>query len=172
MVSGRSAGRFQSRSIDDVLNMTVDDGLELFEEFAHGNRPLRLPQNMGLGYPVPGQPVNTLSGGEAKRLKISAESAGRCPSDVLYVQDEPTTGLHADDVDRPVDVLQRLVDTGNTVMAVEHTLDFIAPADSIIDLDPGGGEDGGRIVATGIFDEMADRLLGLAGGYLRDWLGM
>ncbi|GAB4264504.1 MAG: excinuclease ABC subunit UvrA [Deferrisomatales bacterium] len=164
------AVRFRGRSIHDVLGLTVEEGLELFGGMEPVERPLRVLEQMGLGYLVLGQPATTLSGGEAQRLKIAAELVGRRPRDVLYVLDEPTTGLHAQDVGRLVDVLHALVDAGNTVVAVEHNLDFIAQADWVIDLGPGGGADGGRIVDAGAPEEIAHRGLGATGRYLRAWL--
>jgi excinuclease ABC subunit A len=164
------AARYRGRSIHEVLTCTVEDGLELFGDTEAVARPLRALQDMGLGYLVLGQPANTLSGGEAQRLKVAAELLGRNPRGVLYVLDEPTTGLHAEDVDRLAGVLHRLVDSGNTVVVVEHNLDLIAHADWVIDLGPEGGADGGRVVDAGTPEEVGARALGPTGRYLGQWL--
>lgn len=164
------AVRYQGRSIHDVLGLTVDEGLAAFADVPRIERPLTVLQDLGLGYLVLGQPATTLSGGEAQRLKIAAELLGTPPRGVLYVLDEPTTGLHADDVGRLVAVLHRLVDLGNTVVAVEHNLPFVAEADWVIDLGPGGGADGGEIVDAGTPEEVAARALGPTGKYLGAFL--
>lgn len=165
------AARYRGRSIHDVLNLTVEEGLELFAEVGAVARPLGLLAEMGLGYLVLGQPANTLSGGEAQRLKVAAELLDRRARDLLYVLDEPTTGLHAQDVERLAAVLHRLVDAGNTVVVVEHNLDLISQADWVIDLGPGGGEDGGTLVDAGTPEEVGARALGPTGRYLGRWLG-
>jgi excinuclease ABC subunit A len=164
------AARFQGRSIHEVLGLTVEEGLTAFEGIAKIERPLRALQDLGLGYLVLGQPATTLSGGEAQRLKIAGELLGTLPRGVLYVLDEPTTGLHADDVGRLLATLHRLVDAGNTVVAVEHNLPFVAEADWVIDLGPEGGDDGGEIVDAGTPEEVAGRALGETGRYLRGYL--
>ncbi|MEW6489852.1 MAG: excinuclease ABC subunit UvrA [Thermodesulfobacteriota bacterium] len=165
------AARYRGRSIQDVLNLTVEEGLELFAEVGAVARPLGVLTEMGLGYLVLGQPANTLSGGEAQRLKVAAELLDRRARDLLYVLDEPTTGLHAEDVERLAAVLHRLVDAGNTVVVVEHNLDLIAQADWVLDLGPGGGEEGGTLVDAGTPEEIAARALGPTGRYLGRWLG-
>jgi len=165
------AARYRGRSVHDVLNLTVEEGLELFGETEAVARPLAALRDMGLGYLVLGQPANTLSGGEAQRLKIVGELLGRRPEDALYVLDEPTTGLHAEDVERLAGVLHQLVDAGNTVVVVEHHLDLIAHADWVIDLGPEGGEGGGRVVDAGTPEEVGARALGPTGRYLGEWLG-
>ncbi len=164
------AVRYRGRTIHDVLSMTVAEGLELFRGVNGVERALAVLGEMGLGYLVLGQPAPTLSGGEAQRLKIAAELLGRRPRGVLYLLDEPTTGLHPDDVDRLCDVLDQLVDAGNTVVAVEHNLGFIARADWVIDLGPEGGADGGRIVDTGTPEAVAGRALGPTGRHLARFL--
>jgi excinuclease ABC subunit A len=141
--------KYRGRSIGDVLRLTVDDAVDFFAGQHTLGRRLRVMQDVGLGYLRLGQPATTLSGGEAQRLKIAAELGGRAAGDVLYVLDEPTTGLHLDDVKKLLGVLHRLVDAGNTVLVVEHHLDVVKCADHVIDLGPEGGDAGGEIVAEG-----------------------
>ncbi len=164
------AVRYRGRSIHEVLGLTVDEGLELFAEVPAVARALGVLSDMGLGYLVLGQPAPTLSGGEAQRMRIASELLGTGERGVVYVLDEPTTGLHPDDVARLVAVLHRLVDAGNTVVAVEHNLDFIAQADWVIDLGPEGGDEGGRVVDSGTPGEVAGRGLGPTGRHLGAWL--
>src|SRR5439155_478697 len=139
----------RGRNISQVLQLTVDDALGLFATHSGIERRLRALQEVGLGYLRLGQPATTLSGGEAQRLKIAAELGARLATDFLYLLDEPTTGLHLDDVRKLLAVLQRLVEAGNTVVVVEHHLDVIKSADWVVDLGPEGGEAGGEIVAEG-----------------------
>jgi excinuclease ABC subunit A len=141
--------KYRGRSIGDVLRMTVDEAVEFFAGHQTLARRLRVMQDVGLGYLRLGQPATTLSGGEAQRLKIAAELGARATGDVLYVLDEPTTGLHLDDVKKLLGVLDRLVEAGNTVLVVEHHLDVVKCADHVIDLGPEGGAAGGEIVAEG-----------------------
>ena len=141
--------KVRGRSIGDVLRMTVDEAVDFFAGQHNLARRLRVMQDVGLGYLRLGQPATTLSGGEAQRLKIAAELGARATGDVLYVLDEPTTGLHLDDVKRLLGVLNRLVEAGNTVLVVEHHLDVVKCADHVIDLGPEGGDAGGEIVAEG-----------------------
>jgi excinuclease ABC subunit A len=141
--------KYRGRSIGDVLRMTVDEAVDFFAGQHTLARRLRVMQDVGLGYLRLGQPATTLSGGEAQRLKIAAELGGRATGDVLYVLDEPTTGLHLDDVKKLLGVLNRLVDAGNTVLVVEHHLDVVKCADHVVDLGPEGGDAGGEIVAEG-----------------------
>src|SRR5439155_114350 len=147
--------RYRGRAISDVLHTTVDDAVEFFAAQAGLARRLRVLQDVGLGYLRLGQPATTLSGGEAQRLKIAAELGARAASDMLYIMDEPTTGLHLDDVKKLLGVLNRLVDAGNTILVVEHHLDVIKSADYVIDLGPEGGDEGGETVAEGTPEAVA-----------------
>jgi len=162
--------KLRGRAISDVLQMTVDDAVELFA--AHGAlaRRLRVLQDVGLGYLRLGQPATTLSGGEAQRLKIAAELGARESGEMLYIMDEPTTGLHLDDVKKLLGVLNRLVDAGNTVLVVEHHLDVIKSADHVIDLGPEGGEEGGDIVADGTPEAVAQTPGSYTGKFLAEVL--
>jgi excinuclease ABC subunit A len=146
--------RFKDYSISDVLDMTVDTAAEVFSAFPKMVNKLRTLQDVGLGYIRIGQPAPTLSGGEAQRVKLSRELSKRSTGSTLYVLDEPSVGLHAADVHKLIDVLHRLVDTGNTVVIIEHNLDIIKVADYIIDLGPEGGDGGGEIVAVGTPEEI------------------
>jgi len=141
--------RYKGRSIADVLEMSVDEGLAVFENIGMVARPLHALCEVGLGYLQLGQPAPTLSGGEAQRIKLARELARRSTGRTLYLLDEPTTGLHLCDVELLIGLLQRLVDQGNTVVVVEHHLDFVKCADFVIDLGPEAGEDGGEIVVSG-----------------------
>ncbi|HEX5610687.1 MAG TPA: excinuclease ABC subunit UvrA [Solirubrobacterales bacterium] len=147
--------RFKGKSIADVLEMSVEDAVEFFENVPKIARRLRTLHDVGLDYIRLGQPATTLSGGEAQRIKLATELSKVATGDTLYILDEPTTGLHFADVQRLLDVLGRLVDAGNTVVVIEHNLDVIKTADWLIDLGPEGGEGGGQIVATGTPEEVA-----------------
>jgi excinuclease ABC subunit A len=162
--------RWRGRSIADVLQLTIDDALELFAAEAALARRLRVLQEVGLGYLRLGQPATTLSGGEAQRLKISAELAARATTEMLFILDEPTTGLHLDDVKKLLGVLNRLVDAGNTVLVVEHHLDVIKSADHVIDLGPEAGAEGGEIVAEGSPEVIAQAPGSYTGKFLAEFL--
>ena len=146
---------YRGKNIADVLDMTVDEALEFFKNIPGIKRKLETLHDVGLGYIRLGQPATTLSGGEAQRVKLSSELQKRQTGKTFYILDEPTTGLHFEDVRQLLAVLQRLVDAGNTVLVIEHNLDVVKSADRIIDLGPEGGERGGRIVATGTPEEVA-----------------
>jgi excinuclease ABC subunit A len=164
------AVKYRGRSIADVLQMTVDEAVDLFASAAPLARRLRTLQETGLGYLRLGQPATTLSGGEAQRLKIAAELAVRSAGEVLYILDEPTTGLHLDDVKKLLGVLNRLVDANNTVLMVEHHLDVIRAADHVVDLGPEGGDDGGEIVAEGPPEVIAQTPGSYTGKFLAETL--
>jgi excinuclease ABC subunit A len=146
--------RYKGKNIADVLEMTVEDALEFFKNIPRIQRKLQTLYDVGLGYITLGQPATTLSGGEAQRVKLASELYRRSNGKTLYILDEPTTGLHIDDIDRLLKVLQRLVDAGDTVLVIEHNLDVIKTADYIIDLGPEGGSRGGTIVAEGTPEEV------------------
>ena len=147
--------RFKDRSIHDVLESSVDEAIQLFSAFPKLARILRTLQEVGLGYMKLGQPATTLSGGEAQRIKLSRELGKSQSARTLYVLDEPTTGLHFEDIDKLLGVLQRLVDAGSSVLVIEHNLDVVKCADWVIDLGPEGGARGGRLVAEGTPEQVA-----------------
>ena len=159
--------KYKGKSIADVLDMTVDDGVEFFSVFESIAGKLRLLQKVGLGYLKIGQSGNTLSGGEAQRVKLSKELARRATGRTLYVLDEPSVGLHAADVHKLIEVLEQLVDQGNSVLVIEHNMDIIKVADYIIDLGPEGGDNGGRLVACGTPEEVAAAEGSYTGRYLK-----
>ena len=159
--------KYKGKSIYDVLEMTVEEGLEFFSSLPRIARKLQTLQDVGLGYVKIGQPATTLSGGEAQRVKLATELSKRSTGRTIYILDEPTTGLHIADVHKLIDVLQKLVDAGNTVVVIEHNLDLIKTADHIIDLGPEGGDNGGIIVATGTPEEVANMEGSYTGQYLK-----
>jgi excinuclease ABC subunit A len=161
---------YKARNISQVLQLTVDEAVAVFATETVLVRRLKLLQEVGLGYLRLGQPATTLSGGEAQRLKIAAELSTRLSTDHLYILDEPTTGLHLDDVKKLLSVLNRLVDAGNTVLVVEHHLDVIKTADWIVDLGPEGGDAGGEVVAEGTPEQLAQIDGSYTGKFLRDLL--
>lgn len=162
--------RFKGLSIADVLDTTVDEGVELFTAFPSIMNKLRLLQDVGLGYIHIGQPATTLSGGEAQRVKLAKELSRRATGRTLYVLDEPSVGLHAADVHKLIEVLQRLVDAGNSVLIIEHNLDIIKVADYLIDLGPDGGDRGGTLVAAGTPEEVCQVERSYTGQFLRKYL--
>jgi excinuclease ABC subunit A len=162
--------RFKGKSIADVLEMSVEEALQFFAKIPKLRRRLQTLHDVGLDYIKLGQPATTLSGGEAQRVKLSAELSKVATGKTLYILDEPTTGLHFADIEKLLDVLQRLVDAGNTVLVIEHNLDVIKQADWIVDLGPEGGEAGGEIVATGTPEDLAEVEDSFTGQYLRNIL--
>ena len=162
--------RYRGKNIHDVLSLTVNEALRFFAHEPSVVRRLEALTKVGLGYMRLGQPATTLSGGEAQRLKIAAQLAGKDPWKLLYILDEPTTGLHFQDVEVLLRALHRLVAMGNTVLVIEHNLDVVKTADYIVDLGPGGGDAGGRIVAQGMPEEIAAHPESLTGRYLRPLL--
>ena len=162
--------KYKDKNIYDVLEMTVDEGLEFFAPLPKIARKLQTLQDVGLGYVKIGQSSTTLSGGEAQRVKLATELSKRSTGKTIYILDEPTTGLHIADVHRLIDVLQKLVDAGNTVVVIEHNLDLIKTADHIIDLGPEGGDKGGFIVAEGTPEEIAKVESSYTGRYLKKML--
>ncbi len=161
---------YKTKSISDVLEMTVEEALNFFDDLPRIKRKLQSLYNVGLGYIKLGQQATTLSGGEAQRVKLATELSKVSTGKTLYVLDEPTTGLHFEDVRILLSVLNQLVDKGNTVIIIEHNLDVIKVADNIIDLGPGGGEYGGEIVATGTPEEVAKNPKSITGKYLKNEL--
>ncbi len=161
---------YKGKSIYDVLEMTVDEGVEFFEHLPKIARKLKTLQDVGLGYIKIGQPATTLSGGEAQRVKLSTELSKRSTGKTIYILDEPTTGLHTADVHKLIDVLQQLTDQGNTVLVIEHNLNVIKVADHIIDLGPEGGDGGGMVVACGTPEEIAACKDSYTGQYLKPYL--
>ena len=162
--------KYKGKSIHDVLEMTVEEGMEFFKNIPKIQRKLQTLYDVGLGYIKIGQPATTLSGGEAQRVKLSTELSKRPTGRTVYILDEPTTGLHIADVHRLVDVLQKLVDSGNTVIVIEHNLELIKTADHIIDLGPEGGDMGGVVVAQGTPEEVAASEESFTGQYLKPLL--
>ncbi len=164
--------KYKGYTIADVLEMTVDEAVDCFENIPSVFRKLKVLQDVGLGYIKLGQPAPTLSGGEAQRVKLATELSKRSTGRTLYILDEPTTGLHKDDVRQLLEVLNRLVDAGNTVVVIEHNLDVIKSADHIIDLGPEGGEKGGHIIVAGRPEAVADCPASHTGKYLKPLLGV
>jgi excinuclease ABC subunit A len=157
---------YKGKTIADVLDMTVAEALEFFRNLPKIRRKLETLNDVGLGYITLGQSATTLSGGEAQRVKLATELAKVATGDTFYILDEPTTGLHFEDVRVLLHVLHRLVDRGNTVVVIEHNLDVVKTADWIVDLGPEGGDRGGAIVATGTPEEVAEVQVSYTGGYL------
>ena len=162
--------QYKGKNIAQVLDMTAEEAVDFFENLPKLRRKAQMLQEVGLGYVKLGQPSTTLSGGEAQRVKLATELARVSSGKTIYILDEPTTGLHAADVHKLIEVLQRLVDVGNTVLVIEHNLDVIKTADYLIDLGPEGGDQGGYIVATGTPEEVAQVEGSFTGAYLKKYL--
>ena len=162
--------RFKGKNIAEVLDLTVEAGLEFFEAFPRIVSKLQTLNDVGLGYVRIGQSAPTLSGGEAQRVKLGKELSRRATGKTLYVLDEPSVGLHAADVHKLIEVLQRLVEAGNSVIIIEHNLDIIKVADHLIDLGPEGGDAGGEVLATGTPEEICQNPRSYTGEYLRQYL--
>ena len=163
--------KYKGKNIADVLDMTVEEALEFFENIPKIKQKIQTLYDVGLGYIKLGQPSTTLSGGEAQRVKLATELSKRATGKTLYILDEPTTGLHIADVHRLVDILQRLVDTGNTIIVIEHNLDLIKTADHIIDLGPEGGDAGGEVIAVGTPEQICRNERSYTGKFLKSKLG-
>ncbi|PEJ09398.1 excinuclease ABC subunit A [Bacillus wiedmannii] len=162
--------KYKDKNISEVLGMTIEDGVEFFANIPKIKRKLQTLVDVGLGYMKLGQPATTLSGGEAQRVKLASELHRRSTGRTLYILDEPTTGLHAHDIARLLEVLQRLVESGETVLVIEHNLDVIKTADYIVDLGPEGGDKGGQIVASGTPEQVVKEESSYTGKYLKDIL--
>ena len=159
--------KYKSKSIADVLDMTVDEAYKFFENIPSIKNRLKLLQQVGLGYIHLGQPATTLSGGEAQRIKLSKELSKKATGKTLYILDEPTTGLHFEDINHLLKVLHTFVEQGNTVIVIEHNLDVIKTADYIIDIGPEGGDNGGKIIAKGTPEEIVKVKESYTGKYLK-----
>jgi excinuclease ABC subunit A len=157
---------YRDKNIADILQMTISEALEFFSAIPPLKQRLSILEDMGMGYLKLGQSATTLSGGEAQRLKLSRELGKRSTGKTLYILDEPTTGLHFVDIQKLLNVINRLVDSGNTVIVIEHDLDIIKSADYIIDLGPEGGDDGGRVIATGTPEKTAKNKNSFTGNFL------
>jgi excinuclease ABC subunit A len=162
--------KFRDKSIADVLAMTVEEALEFFKNHRHIHRKLDTLHRVGLDYITLGQSSTTLSGGEAQRVKLSRELSKRDTGKTMYILDEPTTGLHFEDVSKLVDLLQELTDQGNTVMVIEHHLDVVKAADHVVDIGPEGGGAGGHIVAQGTPEQVAASKASITGEFLKPLL--
>ena len=162
--------KYKGKSIADVLEMTVDEAAMFFDAVPPIKNKLKLLQQVGLGYIQLGQSATTLSGGEAQRIKLSKELSKKATGRTLYILDEPTTGLHFEDIAKLLEVLHKLVDQGNTVVVIEHNLEVIKTADRIIDLGPEGGNGGGQIVVEGTPERVAECSESYTGKYLKKYL--
>jgi excinuclease ABC subunit A len=162
--------RFKGKNISEVLDMSVEEALSFFAKIPKIRRKLQTLHDVGLDYIKLGQPATTLSGGEAQRVKLAKELSKVATGRTLYILDEPTTGLHFADIEKLLEVLQRLVDAGNTVLVIEHNLDVIKQADWIVDLGPEGGEAGGEVIATGTPEDIAAVAGSYTGQFLRELL--
>ena len=162
--------KYKGKSISDVLDMTIEEALDFFGNVPRIKQKIQTLYDVGLGYIKLGQPSTTLSGGEAQRVKLASELSKRPTGKTLYILDEPTTGLHIADIHRLVDILHRLVDTGNTIIVIEHNLDLIKTADNIIDLGPEGGENGGEVIAIGTPEQIVKNERSHTGRFLKKYL--
>ena len=162
--------KYKGKTIADVLDMTVEEALEFFKNIPRIKQKIQTLHDVGLGYIKLGQPSTTLSGGEAQRVKLATELSKKPTGKTLYILDEPTTGLHIADVHKLVEILQRLVDTGNSIIVIEHNLDLIKTSDYIIDLGPEGGDKGGKIVAVGTPEQIARNEQSYTGQFLGKYL--
>ncbi len=162
--------RYKGKNIAEVLEMTVAEAVEFFDAIPRIQRKLQTLYDVGLGYIRLGQPAPTLSGGEAQRVKLATELSRRSNGKTLYILDEPTTGLHSDDINKLLTILDRLVDNGDTVLVIEHNLDVIKRADYLIDLGPEGGDEGGRVIACGTPEEVCQVPASHTGRYLKKYL--
>ncbi len=163
--------RYKGKSIGDVLNMTINQAVEFFENVSYLQQKLKVLQEVGLGYIKLGQQCTTLSGGESQRIKLATELSKKDTGKTLYILDEPTTGLHFEDINILLEVIQRLVNKDNSVIVIEHNLDVIKVADYLIDMGPGGGKDGGKIIATGTPEDVARVKISETGKFLKEELG-
>jgi excinuclease ABC subunit A len=164
--------KYKGRTVSDVLDMTIEEALGFFSNIPAISKKLQTLNDVGLGYLRLGQPATTLSGGEAQRIKLSAELSRRDTGRTVYILDEPTTGLHFADVSKLLNVLKRLVDLGNTIIVIEHNLDVIGSADWIVDLGPEGGEGGGRMVVAGTPEQVSENQGSYTGKYLKPKLAV
>ena len=162
--------RYKGKNITEVLDLTVNQALDFFKNIASVREKLQTLVDVGLGYIHVGQPATTLSGGEAQRIKLARELSKRSTGRTIYILDEPTTGLHMEDINKLLAVLNRLVDSGNTVVVIEHNLEVIKSADHVVDLGPEGGDAGGYVIATGSPEEIAMLPNSYTGRYLRSVL--
>jgi excinuclease ABC subunit A len=162
--------RFKGKSIADILDMTINQAVEFFENVPHIYNKIKVLQDVGLGYVKLGQSSTTLSGGESQRVKLAAELSKRDTGKTLYVLDEPTTGLHFEDIKVLLDVINRLVDKGNTMIVIEHNMDVIKCADYVIDMGPEGGRGGGKILFAGTPEALAKSKKGYTAKFLKEEL--
>ncbi len=162
--------KYRGKNISEVLDMTVEEALKFFDKIPKVKNKIQTLYDVGLGYIKLGQPSTTLSGGEAQRVKLATELSKRATGKTLYILDEPTTGLHIADVHKLVNILQRLVDTGNTIIVIEHNLDLIKTCDHIIDLGPEGGDNGGEVIAVGTPEQICKNERSYTGKFLKKYL--
>ena len=161
---------YKGKNISDVLRMTVDEAVRFFAPVPKIHRKLKTIQDVGLGYITLGQSATTLSGGEAQRVKLAEELAKRDTGNTLYILDEPTTGLHFQDIEKLLHVVQKLIDKGNTFIIIEHNMDVIKTADYIIDIGPEGGKHGGQIIAQGTPEEVSRSMESFTARFLRSYV--